>query len=147
MATRLRNLRLVSIDTPAATRSGVVIGKDVLDFARAGEILPLAGWVPASMPVLLAADEEGLDMIRRIIDQVEDGRSDEVERLRERHALQPLAEVKLAPSVPCPGILLSHGRSYCSHVDEMLIKTDMGAEARKGTQSVFEEPVQQKRGG
>ncbi|HEX7784458.1 MAG TPA: fumarylacetoacetate hydrolase family protein [Sphingobium sp.] len=126
-------MKLVSIDAMPGARTGVLIGDSVLDFARAEIVLPLAGWVPCSMPRLLAAGEHGLDIIRRLIDAVESGHSDEAERLKVAGALTPVEEVKLAPSVPRPGILLSHGRAYRSHLDEMATKTDLA-------KSIPEEP-------
>jgi len=118
-------MRLVTIAAPPAGRTGVLVGAEVLDFAAAGSVVPLAGWVPASMPALLAAGEEGLDLIRRIVERVERGREDVPARLRAAKALTPLAASELAPPVPRPGIVLSHGRAYWSHLKEM-----MGANAK-----------------
>ena len=118
-------MRLVTIAAPPAGRTGVLVGAEVLDFAAAGSVVPLAGWVPASMPALLAAGEEGLDLIRRIVERVERGREDVPARLRAAKALNPLAATELAAPVPRPGIVLSHGRAYWSHLKEM-----MGANAK-----------------
>ncbi len=41
------------------------------------------------------------------------------ERLRAAEVLVPFAAVELAPPVPRPGIVLSHGRAYWSHLKEM----------------------------
>jgi 2-keto-4-pentenoate hydratase/2-oxohepta-3-ene-1,7-dioic acid hydratase in catechol pathway len=112
-------MRLVTLDVPPAGRTGVIVGDDVLDFAAAAPILPLAGWVPASMPALLAAGGEGLDLVRRLIDRVASGRADVAARLRAAKALVPLSLAALAPPVPRPGIVLSHGRAYWSHLREM----------------------------
>jgi acylpyruvate hydrolase len=112
-------MKLVTIAAPPGGRTGVLIGADVLDFAAAGAVLPLAGWVPLAMPALLAAGTEGLDLIRRIIDRVGEGRAELVPRLRAAKALRPLAEVELMAPVPRPGIVLSHGRAYWSHLKEM----------------------------
>jgi acylpyruvate hydrolase len=112
-------MKLVSIDVRSSARTGIVLGTDVLDFSLAGDVLPLTNWIPASMPALLAGGDEGLDLIRRIIDQVEAGRCDERNRLQRCGALRPIEDVRLAPPVPRPGILLSHGRSYFSHLKEM----------------------------
>jgi acylpyruvate hydrolase len=112
-------MKLVSIDAPPSSRTGVLLGADVLDFALAGDVLPLANWVPLTMPALLAGGDEGLDLIRRLVDRIEDGRSHERSRLQRCGALKPIADIRLAPPVPRPGILLSHGRAYFSHLKEM----------------------------
>jgi acylpyruvate hydrolase len=112
-------MRLVTLSAPPGGRIGVVIGEDVLDFALAKSLLPLAGWVPAAMPDLLAAGGEGLDLIRRLIDRVASGREEMAARLRRAGALRPLASTPLLAPVPRPGIVLSHGRAYKSHLAEM----------------------------
>jgi 2-keto-4-pentenoate hydratase/2-oxohepta-3-ene-1,7-dioic acid hydratase in catechol pathway len=71
------------------------------------------------MAELLSGGEGGLDVLRRIIGTIEESRADEAERLRARGALQPLTEIALAAAVPRPGILLSHGSAYRSHLNEM----------------------------
>jgi acylpyruvate hydrolase len=108
-------MKLVTIAAPLGGRTGVVVGDDVLDFAAAAAVLPLAAWVPPGMPALLAGGAEGLDLIRRLVDRVGPAR----ERLRAAKALVPFAAVELAPPVPRPGIVLSHGRAYWSHLKEM----------------------------
>lgn len=112
-------MRLVSIDARPGVRTGVVIGDAVLDLGRAGDVVPMASWVPTSMTELLSGGEDGLEVLRRIIGTVEESRTDEAERLRARGALQPLTEIRLAAAVPRPGILLSHGSAYRSHLNEM----------------------------
>ena len=56
-------MKLVTLSIPPGGRTGAVIGYDVLDFALATPLLPLAGWVPPDMRDLLAAGGEGLDLI------------------------------------------------------------------------------------
>lgn len=112
-------MRLVTIAAPPGGRSGVIIGSDVLDFALARPVLPLAGWVPAAMPDLLAAGAEGFDLIRRLVDRIASGRDELAPRLQRLGALRPLAGTTLLAPVPRPGIVLSHGRAYKSHLAEM----------------------------
>jgi acylpyruvate hydrolase len=119
-------MKLVSIDAPLSPRTGVLLGPDVLDFALAGDVVPLANWIPTAMPALLAGGSEGLDLIQRIVDQIEDSRSDARDRLQRCGALRPGADVRLAAPVPRPGVVLSHGRAYFSHLKEMQ-KTDKPA--------------------
>ena len=120
-------MKLVTLSIPPGGRTGVVIGYDVLDFALATPLLPLAGWVPPDMRDLLAAGSEGLDLIRRLIDRVESGGM--ASRLRETGALKPLASTPLLAPVPRPGIVLSHGRAYKSHLAEMNSKGEEGPHA------------------
>ncbi|HXQ53461.1 MAG TPA: fumarylacetoacetate hydrolase family protein [Stellaceae bacterium] len=110
-------MKLVTISVPPGGRPGVVVGDDVLDFALAAPVLPLAGWVPPAMPALLAAGSEGLDLVRRLVDRVASGGV--AARLKEAGALRPLASLALLAPVPRPGIVLSHGRAYKSHLKEM----------------------------
>jgi 2-keto-4-pentenoate hydratase/2-oxohepta-3-ene-1,7-dioic acid hydratase in catechol pathway len=112
-------MRLVTIAVPPSGRTGAIIGDDVLDFALARPVLPLAGWIPAAMPDLLAAGSEGLDLIRRLLDRIGSGREELVPRLKGAGALKPLAATPLQAPVPRPGIVLSHGRAYKSHLAEM----------------------------
>jgi acylpyruvate hydrolase len=112
-------MRLVTIAVPPGGRTGLIVGDDVLDFALAAPVLPLAGWVPHAMPDLLAARDDGLDLIRRLIDRVSSGREEIAARLRAAGALRPLASTELRAPVPRPGIVLSHGRAYKSHLAEM----------------------------
>ena len=108
-------MKLVTLK--ATARTGVLIGPDVLDFAAAASVIPLAGWVPTPMPALLAGGREGLDLIRRILDRIA-ASGDLSARLREVGALTPLAATRLDAPVR-PGIVLSHGRAYGSHLKEM----------------------------
>src|SRR6185437_4686694 len=99
-----------------------MIGERVLDFALAAPVLPLAGWVPHGMSALLAAGTEGLDLVRRLIDRVHAGGGEIAARLDAAGALRPLASTALLAPVPRPGIVLSHGRAYKSHLQEMNAK-------------------------
>ncbi len=116
-------MKLVTIDQPPAGRAGAIIGDEVLDFARAPALDPLAGWIPLSVAAILAGGDEGLDIVRRVVGRVEDADKALQDRLRETGALAPLAETPLLAPLPRPGIVLSHGRAYMSHLREMQ-KTD-----------------------
>jgi acylpyruvate hydrolase len=116
-------MKLVTIKGTPEGRTGVLVGNDVLDFALAGAVVPLAGWVPLAMPALLAGGGEGLDLIRRILDRIAKAAEDEPQRLRAAGALRPLAETPLDAPVR-PGIVLSHGRAYGSHLKEMNSKAE-----------------------
>jgi acylpyruvate hydrolase len=112
-------MRLVTIDAPAFGRPGVLLGDDVLDFALAARVIPLAAFVPGSVAAILGAGEEGLEIVRRVMGKAEAAGG----ALGEIGALTPCADTKLMAPLPRPGIVLSHGRAYLSHLKEMQ-KTD-----------------------
>jgi acylpyruvate hydrolase len=108
-------MKLVTLDTGPGGRTGVVIGDDVLDFARAAAFVPLAAWVPAAMPALLAARNDGLEIVRRVADEVQRRSADEQAAMRADGALRDYDDCALLAPVPLPGIVLSHGRAYAAH--------------------------------
>lgn len=116
-------MKLVTLDQPPGGRAGAMVGDEVLDFARAPELDPLAGWIPGSVAAILAGGEDGLDIVRRVVGRAEDAGGGALDRLRESGALSPLAQTRLMAPLPRPGIVLSHGRAYMSHLREMQ-KTD-----------------------
>lgn len=112
-------MKLVTIKAPGGGRTGMLIAEEVLDFARADEILPLAAWIPSTMPALLAGGPEALALLQRLRERVMRSREEEAARLRACNALAPLSQTRLAAPLPRPGIVLSHGRAYFSHLKEM----------------------------
>lgn len=112
-------MKLVTIDAWPGGRTGALINDDVLDFALAAAAIPIAGYIPTAMPALLAGGSEGMDLVRRVVGRVAEAKDGERTRLHETGALRPRAEVRLLAPVPRPGILLSHGRAYKSHLKEM----------------------------
>jgi acylpyruvate hydrolase len=120
-------MKLVTIEAPPSGRTGVCFGDEILDFGSASTVLPLLGWIPASMERLIRGGDDGLSVIRRQLDILRDNRDDEQERLRRAGALKRYADVRLMAPVPRPGILLSHGRAYHSHLKEMAKGSDQKA--------------------
>jgi acylpyruvate hydrolase len=112
-------MKLVTIDAWPSGRTGALLGDEVLDFALAAPVIPIAGYVPTSMAALLAGGQEGLDLVRRVVGRAGEAKPAERDRLRASGALKARAEVTLLAPVPRPGILLSHGRAYKSHLKEM----------------------------
>ena len=108
-------MKLVTLNAYPAGRTGVLIGDEILDFGLASAFVPLAAWVPESMIVLLAGGAAGLDIIRRVIDDVRGRSADEQGAMRVARALQPYDDRVLLAPVPVPRMLLSHGRAYHSH--------------------------------
>ncbi len=112
-------MKLVTIAAWPQGRTGALIGEEVLDFALAAPVVPIAGYIPTNMAALLAGGAEGVELVRRVINRVGDATESAQARLRETGALRPAAEVGLLAPLPRPGILLSHGRAYKSHLKEM----------------------------
>lgn len=111
-------MKLISIDLTPGYRTGVLVGDEALDFALAGDLLPLANWVPSDMRILLAGGPGALDIIRGFVSAVADDAM-LAQGLRRVGALKPISAIRLGPPVPRPGILLSHGRAYHDHLKEM----------------------------
>jgi 2-keto-4-pentenoate hydratase/2-oxohepta-3-ene-1,7-dioic acid hydratase in catechol pathway len=111
-------MKLVTIDSFPATCTGALVEDSVLNFARAASVIPIASWIPTSMPALLAGGQQGLDIVRRVLDTVRENRSDEIARLARCGAITPRAQTRLDAPVR-PGLVLSHGRAYFSHLKEM----------------------------
>ena len=99
-------MKLVTIDAPLHSRTGALIGEDILDFALASAIVPLAGCVPDAMAALLAGGDDGLDIVRRVLDTVSRSSDDEAARLRKSGALKSANDVRLLAPNPRPGIVL-----------------------------------------
>jgi acylpyruvate hydrolase len=112
-------MKLVTIDTWPAGRTGALIDDEVLDFALASAVIRVAGYIPTAMPALLAGGTEGMELVRRVVGRVAEAKSAEREQLHAAGALKPRSEIRLLAPVPRPSILLSHGRAYKSHLKEM----------------------------
>jgi 2-keto-4-pentenoate hydratase/2-oxohepta-3-ene-1,7-dioic acid hydratase in catechol pathway len=111
-------VRLVTLDRPPKGRSGALIGDEVLDFGMAGEVFPLATWIPADMVDIIATGPEGLDIVRKLVDRVANATETQKKSLRDIGALAPAKSTRLRAPVR-PGIVFSHGRAYGSHRAEM----------------------------
>ena len=112
-------MKLVTIDAWPSGRTGALANDEVLDFALAAPVIPLAGYIPRNMTGLLAGGPDGLDLVRRVVGRAADAKPGEREQLHASGALKPQTQVKLLAPIPRPGILLSHGRAYKSHLKEM----------------------------
>src|SRR5580704_9178082 len=112
---KARSMKLVTIDAQPYGHTGALVGSDVLDFAAAAPLIPIAGWVPADMRELLVGGKAALELVAKIIALVPAEQS----ALRDSGALRPRSEVRLLAPVPRPNMVLSHGRAYASHRGEM----------------------------
>ncbi len=116
-------MRFVTIDAPLGGRAGMLLGGDVLDFAGVADIAPLAAYVPATVAGILGGGADGLEIVSRVAGRIEGASQGETDALRERRALCPVSETPMLAPLPHPGIVLSHGRAYRTHLQEMK-KTD-----------------------
>lgn len=116
-------MKFVTIDGPSFGRAAILLGDEVFDFARAPELDPLARWIPTTVATIMGGGERGLDIVRQVVDRLDAASDDQRADLRARKVLTPLADTPLIAPLPNPGILVSHGRAYLSHLKEMQ-KTD-----------------------
>ncbi len=112
-------MKFVTLDDGALGRPGVLVGDDVLEFVRAARIVPFAAFVPSTVAAVLAGGAPGLEVVRRVMGDVEAATQGESDALRESGALAPHAGARLLAPLPRPGLVLSHGRAYLSHLKEM----------------------------
>ena len=110
-------MKLVTIDCVAGGRPGAMLENgDILHLERAALSGTAEAWLPATVRGILAAGQEGLDLVRRMVERVE--AMEDRRPLRAAHAILPAATRLLAP-VPDPALILSVGQAYRSHLAEM----------------------------
>lgn len=113
-------MKLATIDTPGAGHAGVLAGDDeILDLVALGGVSARARLVPGSVRGILAAGDDGLDIVRRCIGEVEAMAGGERDALREAGILRPFATTPLHAPVPDPKLVLSAGLNYGRHLAEM----------------------------
>lgn len=108
---------LVTIDKGTSTAIGAILQSgEILDFSRATE----AWRPPASIKAALTQGVSALDELQRAVDHAEVAAARE--RLIERGALLHRGAVRLAAPIPDPGLVISMGATYRSHLEEMNIR-------------------------
>jgi 2-keto-4-pentenoate hydratase/2-oxohepta-3-ene-1,7-dioic acid hydratase in catechol pathway len=109
----------VQLVTLAAERgAGVVIGEEILAFARCRSAIRPARLIPSTVRGMLEAGEAALDLVRRVADEVAT-RPALAERLREMGALIARDGARLRAPITDPGLILSCGLNYHAHLREM----------------------------
>ncbi len=112
-------MKFVTIDAPRGGRAGALIGADVLDLAAAAPEQGVARWLPGTVAGILEAGDEGLEVVKRLVEGVA-GAGDTVrDGLRARGALRALADTPLLAPLPRPGAIYSAGLNYGKHLSEM----------------------------
>lgn len=108
-------MKLVTIADHSHGHAAVLLGAEVVDLAAAADIIHGAKLLPHNWRDILAAEDEGLNIVRRVVERV--GGSDG-DRLRESGAIKPTGAVKLLAPIPNPGLILSCGTNYRGHLRE-----------------------------
>ena len=116
-------MKLVAIDTGPKGQTGAHVGDDVLNFAAAAPEIASAAAIPADMIDLLETGDDGIEAARGVVGAVEDAGDAVKDRLREQGALTPYVDTHLLAPIPRPSILMSSGRNYRSHIEEMAERT------------------------
>lgn len=110
-------MKLVTLKAPQGGHPGVHVGTDILDLTLGAEAIPGARLLPSSWLGILSAEDEGLDLVRRIVEAVGKGGA-LADRLRESGALIAAGGARLMAPIPRPGLLLSCGTNYRAHLQE-----------------------------
>ena len=113
-------MKLLTLDTGGTGHPGVLLDKTtVLDLALAADLVAPARIVPGSVRGILAAGEDGLAAVRRALEAVDSLGEAGRDALWETGALRELAAAPLLAPIPDPGLILSEGLNYRSHLAEM----------------------------
>jgi acylpyruvate hydrolase len=110
-------MKLVTLELSGTPELGILLGSDILIISKAARRLPSAERIPRDMRSLLRASD-GLDLARRLLDTVQSG-SSPIDDLRDIEAIVPFDEAVLLPPITDPGLILSCGLNYHSHIEEM----------------------------
>jgi acylpyruvate hydrolase len=110
-------MKLLTIRDETALIPAVLIGADVLDLSRAGEVIPQARNLPKTLKLILAAGAQGLPVVQAVLDQAKTPETQA--QLRAAGALRAFADVTLAPVIPDPDVVLCGSMNSLGHLEEM----------------------------
>ncbi len=112
-------MKLVTIDNTAQGCAGAVLQSgEILHIGKAAAPGTLEAWLPTSVRSILEAGEQGLALVRQLVDRIESAPASAHDHLRERSALTPSSTRLLAP-VPNPRLIVAAGLAFKSHLAEM----------------------------
>lgn len=112
-------MKLLSLETTGGESAGALLPNgEVLALSAAARPDSLEAWLPRRLIDILQAGEDGLRVVRAIVDRVS-GDPGALQALRGRGAVLPLADVRLLAPVSSPSLLLAAGLAYKSHLAEM----------------------------
>ncbi|WP_449472634.1 fumarylacetoacetate hydrolase family protein [Sphingobium chungangianum] len=115
-------MKLLTIDATSGPRAGVVVDDDVLDLEAAFAHWGMIPWAPVDVGAVLALGDEGLAHISRVLVKLAEADAAQRALLVDRGILRPLDQVRLRTPILKPGLIMLAGRSYHSHIDEMVRK-------------------------
>ncbi|RQR51308.1 fumarylacetoacetate hydrolase family protein [Burkholderia sp. Bp9140] len=110
-------MKLLTIRSGDASHAGVLVGENVIDLVVVRRHVPFATCLAQTVAGLLEHGEEGLRIIRRVIEFAEDPTSRQT--LKDASAYVPLKDVTLAPVIPDPQIVLCGSMNSRGHTREM----------------------------
>ncbi len=112
-------MKLVTIDNTAQGCAGAVLRSgEVLHFGKAAAQGTVEIWIPTSIRAILEAGEQGLALVRGLVNRVELASATTHNHLREQGALTP-ANTRLLAPVPNPRLIVAAGLAFKSHLAEM----------------------------
>ena len=111
-------MRLLTIDSrEVGGRPGVLLDSgEILDLAAAPNTLSESQWIPYSVVSVLAAGQEGLERIARLVASVRRTTGAARERLVSEGVLLPYAATELLAPVRRPGLILVIGADSSAHM-------------------------------
>lgn len=113
-------MKLLTIDAPPAGRPGaLLLDGRVLDLQAAAGSGGAASWMPDSVRGILEAGDDGLDAVKRAVDDVAGRSADEQETMQAAGSIRAFDDTAFAPPVPNPWMVLSVGMNYHRHLAEM----------------------------
>jgi 2-keto-4-pentenoate hydratase/2-oxohepta-3-ene-1,7-dioic acid hydratase in catechol pathway len=113
-------MKLLTIDAPRGGRPGALSAKgEIIDLLKLDAGEGLGNWLPDTVRGILDAGPEGLDMVRRLVDRVDEAGGAQADRIAALGALLPFEDTPLLAPIPEPRLILSEGRNYGKHLAEM----------------------------
>ncbi|MBT3552150.1 MAG: fumarylacetoacetate hydrolase family protein [Rhodospirillaceae bacterium] len=113
-------MKLLTIDAPRGGRPGALSAKgEIIDLLKVDAGEGLGNWLPDTVRGILDAGAEGLDMVRRLVDRIDNASGAEADRIAASGALLPFGDTPLLAPIPEPRLILSEGRNYGKHLAEM----------------------------
>ncbi|MDX3895547.1 fumarylacetoacetate hydrolase family protein [Pusillimonas sp.] len=112
-------MKLVTLDFGTHTHCGVLLNDElVLDLVRLAHVLPAARLIPSSVKGVLEAGSEGLDLVRRVVDGVQSGKSVSMDQLLGQGVAISIERAEFSASV-LGAMVMSCGGAQRSHNKEM----------------------------
>src|SRR5579871_6166741 len=98
--------------------AGVILGEEIVDLVGCRDEVMTARLLPQTVRGILEAGDGGLDLVRRVLDEIASKES-LAGRLREVGALVQRSGTRLLAPITDPALILSCGMNYRAHLREM----------------------------